>query len=151
MTYCLNVLLTQIVCLLPDVDIDYADDRQNEMFKYAAVRYGAEYVARIGTYGTLGAKDAIKRVGKALDIGNDWEDSEQIKSGWKSGYKTLQIVNDMTKSIDEKVGTSLSEILASNQDIKRYAQEFPFSCLKQHCVWKELLHLRGACSRCCFM
>jgi DNA polymerase III subunit alpha len=109
----------------PDVDIDYADDRQNEMFKYASVRYGSEYVARIGTYGTLGAKDAIKRVGKALDIGDDWEDSEMVKSGWKSGYKTLQIVNDMTKSIDEKPGTSLSDIVATNQDIKRYAQQYP--------------------------
>jgi len=109
----------------PDVDIDYADDRQNEMFKYAAVRYGQEYVARIGTYGTLGAKDAIKRVGKALDVGNDWEDSEQIKAGWKSGPKTLQIVNEMTKSIDAKPGTSLADIMASNSDIKVYAKDYP--------------------------
>lgn len=109
----------------PDVDIDYADNRQAEMFKYASVRYGQEYVARIGTYGTLGAKDAIKRVGKALDVGGDWEDNPSDKSSWKSGPKTLEIVNAMTKTIDEKPGTTLAEIMATNIDIKGYARDYP--------------------------
>jgi len=109
----------------PDVDIDYADDRQEEMFKYVSTRYGEQFVARIGTYGTLGAKDSIKRVGKALDVGGDWEDVVTEKSSWKSGPKTLALVNEMTKAIDEKPGTSLSEIIATNPEIKRYAAEYP--------------------------
>lgn len=109
----------------PDVDVDYADDRQSEMFKYASERYGDQYVARIGTYGTLGAKDAIKRVGKALDVGGDWEDAKGEKSSWKSGPKTLAVVNAMTKVIDEKPGTTLAEIMATNAEIKGYASEYP--------------------------
>ena len=114
----------------PDVDVDYDDHRQGDMFKYAAAKYGQQYVARIGTYGTLGAKDAIKRIGKALDVGGDWEsmnqnDPKEQKSSWKNGPKTLALVNAITKSIDEKAGTSLKEILASNQEIKGYAAQYP--------------------------
>jgi len=109
----------------PDVDVDYASDRQEEMFRYCSEKYGADYTARIGTYGTLGAKDAIKRVGKALDIGGDWETSGGEKSSWRSGEKTLRILNAITKTIDEKPGTSLSSIIQTNQDIKGYAAEFP--------------------------
>ena len=109
----------------PDVDVDYASDRQEEMFRYCSEKYGADYTARIGTYGTLGAKDAIKRVGKALDIGGDWELSSHDKSSWRSGSNTLRILDAITKSIDEKPGTHLSEIVETNREIQGYAAEFP--------------------------
>jgi DNA polymerase-3 subunit alpha len=109
----------------PDVDVDYDDSRQADMFRYVTDKYGEEYVARIGTFNTLGAKDAIKRVGKALDVGGDWEDAGGEKAAWKSGRKTLQLLDDITKAIDEKPGTSLKEIIASNQDIKAYSFQYP--------------------------
>jgi DNA polymerase-3 subunit alpha len=109
----------------PDVDVDYDDSKQEDMFKYVANKYGTEYVARIGTYGSLGAKDAIRRVGKALDVGDDWEISGGDKTSWKSGRNTLDIVDAISKCIDEKPGTSLKTIMASNNEIKRYALQFP--------------------------
>ena len=53
---------------MPDVDIDFADDRRDEMIRYAAERYGPDRVAQIITFGTLGAKAAIRDVGRALGM-----------------------------------------------------------------------------------
>jgi len=53
---------------MPDIDIDYPDDRRGEMIAYTARKYGEEKVASIITFGTLGAKAAIKDVGRALAV-----------------------------------------------------------------------------------
>ena len=53
---------------MPDIDLDYPDDRREEMIQYTVHKYGADKVAQIITFGTLGAKAAIRDVGRALDI-----------------------------------------------------------------------------------
>jgi DNA polymerase-3 subunit alpha len=53
---------------MPDIDLDYPDDRRDEMIQYTMRKYGADKVAQIITFGTLGAKAAIRDVGRALDI-----------------------------------------------------------------------------------
>lgn len=53
---------------MPDIDLDYPDDRRAEMIRYAVSKYGADRVAQIITFGTLGARAAIRDVGRALDI-----------------------------------------------------------------------------------
>ena len=53
---------------MPDIDTDFADSRRGEILDYIANKYGRENVAQIITYGTLGAKAAIRDVGRALDI-----------------------------------------------------------------------------------
>lgn len=50
----------------PDIDMDYADDRRDEMVDYARRKYGIDKVAQIGTFGTMAAKGAIKDVTRAL-------------------------------------------------------------------------------------
>ncbi len=52
----------------PDVDFDFADDRRDEVIRWAANRYGRDRVAQIITFGTLGAKAAIRDVGRALGM-----------------------------------------------------------------------------------
>ena len=51
---------------MPDIDMDFADDRRGEMIEYVASRYGRDRVAQIITFGTLGAKAAIRDVGRVL-------------------------------------------------------------------------------------
>ncbi|HEY9765459.1 MAG TPA: DNA polymerase III subunit alpha, partial [Chroococcales cyanobacterium] len=51
---------------MPDVDIDFCIDRRGDVIKYVAERYGADRVSQIGTFGTMGAKMAIKDVGRVL-------------------------------------------------------------------------------------
>jgi DNA polymerase-3 subunit alpha len=53
---------------MPDIDLDYPDDRREEMIDYTMRKYGADKVAQIITFGTLGAKAAIRDVGRAFDI-----------------------------------------------------------------------------------
>ncbi len=53
---------------MPDIDLDFPDNRREEMLKYTVEKYGESQVAQIITFGTLGAKAAIRDVGRALDI-----------------------------------------------------------------------------------
>lgn len=52
----------------PDIDIDFADDRRQEVIEYVRSRYGRDTVAQIVTFGTLGAKSAIRDVGRAMGL-----------------------------------------------------------------------------------
>lgn len=53
---------------MPDVDLDFAEDRRDEMIRYAAEKYGHDRVAQIITFGTLGAKASIRDTGRALGM-----------------------------------------------------------------------------------
>jgi len=53
---------------MPDIDLDFPDDRRAEMMEYCAHKYGADKVASIITFGTMGAKAAIRDVGRVMDI-----------------------------------------------------------------------------------
>jgi DNA polymerase-3 subunit alpha len=53
---------------MPDIDLDFRDDRRAEMLEYTANKYGDDKVAQIITFGTLGARAAIRDVGRVLDI-----------------------------------------------------------------------------------
>ena len=53
---------------MPDMDIDFSDDRRDEVIRYVAERYGRDRVAHIITFGTLGAKAAIRDVGRVLGM-----------------------------------------------------------------------------------
>ena len=51
---------------MPDIDIDFADDRRAEVIEYVIAKYGADRVAQIVTFGTLAAKAAVRDVGRAM-------------------------------------------------------------------------------------
>ncbi len=53
---------------MPDMDVDFADDRRDEVIRYVADKYGRDRVAHIITFGTLGAKAAIRDVGRVLGM-----------------------------------------------------------------------------------
>ena len=53
---------------MPDIDIDFCTRRRGEVIQYVTEKYGREQVAQIITFGTLGARAAIKDVGRVLDM-----------------------------------------------------------------------------------
>ncbi|MGC9024918.1 MAG: DNA polymerase III subunit alpha [Chloroflexia bacterium] len=53
---------------MPDIDMDFADSRRPEVIDYVIRRYGQERTAQIITFGTLGAKAAIRDVGRVLGM-----------------------------------------------------------------------------------
>jgi DNA polymerase-3 subunit alpha len=53
---------------MPDIDIDFPDDRRDEMIQYVAKKYGSKHVAQIITFGTLSTKAVLRDVGRVLGI-----------------------------------------------------------------------------------
>ncbi|MEI7513362.1 MAG: DNA polymerase III subunit alpha [bacterium] len=50
----------------PDIDMDFADNRRDEMVEYARQKYGHDKVAQIGTFGTMAARGSVKDVARAM-------------------------------------------------------------------------------------
>jgi len=53
---------------MPDIDMDFPDDRRDELIQYTVEKYGQDKVAQIITFGTMGARAAIRDAGRALDL-----------------------------------------------------------------------------------
>jgi DNA polymerase-3 subunit alpha len=53
---------------MPDIDLDFQDDQRHRLLEYTARKYGRDRVAQIITFGTLGARAALRDVGRVMDI-----------------------------------------------------------------------------------
>ncbi len=53
---------------LPDIDLDFQDDRRDEVLAYVNQKYGSDHVAQIITFGTMGARAAIRDTGRVLGM-----------------------------------------------------------------------------------
>lgn len=53
---------------MPDIDIDFSDERRDEVIDYVSRKYGSEHVAQIITFGTLAARGAVRDVGRVLSL-----------------------------------------------------------------------------------
>src|SRR3989344_7423523 len=51
---------------MPDIDLDFADNRRNEVIEYVEKKYGKDHVAQIITFGTMAARASIRDVGRVL-------------------------------------------------------------------------------------
>ena len=60
----------------PDIDMDIADNRRDEMITYARERYGADHVAQIGTFGTMLARGSVRDAARAM--GFTFDDGDRI-------------------------------------------------------------------------
>jgi len=90
---------------MPDIDMDFADSRRDEVIEYVAERYGRDHVAQIVTFGRLLARAAIRDVGRAL------------------GYP-LSEVDRVAKLIPAlPVGMTLERALATSPELKQLADE----------------------------
>ncbi len=61
---------------MPDIDLDFQDNRRDEVISYVSRKYGPDHVAQIITFGTLGARAAIRDVGRAL--GMSYSDVDRV-------------------------------------------------------------------------
>lgn len=60
----------------PDIDLDFADDRREDVIRYVTERYGQDKVASIITFGTMEARGAVRDAGRAL--GMPYKDPDRI-------------------------------------------------------------------------
>src|SRR5262249_36506453 len=82
----------------PDIDIDFCQDRREEVIAYVKRRYGEQSVAQIATFGTMAARAAIRDVGRALNI-------------------PLFRVDEIAKMIPQVLHITLDEALRVNGDL----------------------------------
>lgn len=61
---------------MPDIDLDFEDARRDEVLRWVTERYGSDRVAQIVTFGTLGAKAAIRDAGRVM--GYSPQDADRI-------------------------------------------------------------------------
>ena len=61
---------------MPDIDLDFQDDRRDEVIQYVVRKYGRDHVAQIITFGTLGPRAAIRDVGRALAM--SYADADRV-------------------------------------------------------------------------
>ncbi len=59
---------------MPDVDMDFADDRRDDVLQYVREKYGNDHVAQIITFGTMAARAAIRDAGRASGFAYDFCD-----------------------------------------------------------------------------
>jgi DNA polymerase-3 subunit alpha len=83
----------------PDIDIDFCQDRREEVIAYVKRRYGEESVAQIATFGTMAAKAALKDVGRVLDV-------------------PLARVNQLTAWVPKGLGVTLDDALKQSAELR---------------------------------
>ncbi|HPO57300.1 MAG TPA: DNA polymerase III subunit alpha [Anaerolineaceae bacterium] len=94
---------------MPDIDLDFQDDKRPQVMEYCARKYGDDKVAQIITFGTLGAKAAIRDVGRVMDI-------------------PLSEIDRVAKLIPGVPGkaTSINDVLEQVPEFKKLYDETPY-------------------------
>jgi len=97
----------------PDIDLDFADDRRDEVIAYVTQKYGDDKVAQIITFGTMEARGAVRDAGRALGMPYIQPDriAKLIPPGMQGFGMTIDKAIDMTPE--------LSAAYRSEPDTKR--------------------------------
>src|SRR6266498_57469 len=95
---------------MPDIDIDFADSRRDEVIEYVTRKYGDDRVAQIITFGTLGAKAAIRDVGRTMGL--TYAEADRVAKA---------VPNELNISLDRAVDTSpqLRELIAGDERVEK--------------------------------
>jgi len=88
---------------MPDIDIDFNDERRDEVIEYVANKYGRDRVAQIITFGTMAARAAVRDVGRALNV-------------------PFGDVDRVAKLIPNSLGMTIAEALRVVPELKEWAE-----------------------------
>ena len=84
---------------MPDFDVDFSDEQRQEVIDYVSKKYGHDHVSQIITFGTLAAKNAIRNVGRALDV-------------------SLQETDKIAKMIPNEIHITIKKALEENRELR---------------------------------
>jgi len=110
---------------MPDIDIDFADDRRDEVIDYVIKKYGKKNVAQIATFGTMKARAVVRDVGRSLNISYSEVDRiaklipPEIGMTIERALRTVPELKETTKK-NEKV-KRLVDIAKSLEGLVRHA------------------------------
>ncbi len=97
----------------PDIDMDFADTRREEMVEYAKRKYGADKVAQIGTFGTMAARGSVRDVTRAL--GYPYGLGDRVSKLIPMGAQGFPMTID--RALEEV--EELKELYKSDEDVKK--------------------------------
>lgn len=108
---------------MPDIDIDFADDRRAEVIDYVVRKYGDDRVAQIVTFGTLKAKAAVRDVGRAMGL--DFSETDRVARLIPTDPKmtidrALAEVSDLNKIYEGE--TSVRELIDTARKVEGLAR-----------------------------
>ena len=108
---------------MPDIDLDFADTRRDEVINYVVQKYGEDHVAQIITFGTMAARAAIRDTGRAL--GYAYTFCDQIAKMIPFGFslkESLEKVPELSRTYDsdDQVKT-LIDIAKKLEGVARHA------------------------------
>lgn len=91
----------------PDIDMDYADNRRDEMLAYARQKYGDDKVAQIGTFGTMMARAAVRDISRAL--GHSYGTGDRIAKLIPMGSQGFPMTIDRAMELEADLKTLYEE------------------------------------------
>lgn len=110
----------------PDIDMDFADNRRDEVIQYARDKYGNDKVAQIGTFGTMMARGSVRDVARAL--GHPYATGDKISKlipmGSQGFPMTIKHAMEITPELKElyEQDAEAKEILDVAQEIEGCAR-----------------------------
>jgi DNA polymerase-3 subunit alpha len=93
---------------MPDIDLDFADIRRDEVIRYVENKYGHDHVAQIITFGTMAARAAIRDVGRVLE--SPYNFCDQLA-------KMIPMNMKLAEALDKV--QELKNFYNTNQDVKK--------------------------------
>ena len=94
---------------MPDFDIDFCYERRGEVIDYVIRKYGADHVAQIVTFGTLAAKQAVRDVGRVMEIPFGKVDSVNRLIPWPLSH-------DLERAV--RITKELSDLYENDPEVK---------------------------------
>jgi len=127
---------------MPDIDMDFQDDRRDEVINYVSQKYGQDHVAQIITFGTLGARAAIRDVGRALGmpygevdrvarlvpgtpgmtLGRAMDENNELKAIYQEDDIVRNLINSARRveGISRHASTHAAGVVISREPLTRY-------------------------------
>src|SRR3989344_126165 len=86
----------------PDIDLDFADNRRDEVIGYVTQKYGRDKVAQIITFGTMEARGSVRDTGRALGMPYSGPDriAKMIPMGWQGHVMTIDLALEQSQELN---------------------------------------------------
>jgi DNA polymerase-3 subunit alpha len=103
----------------PDIDLDFADNRRDEVIEYVTEKYGRDKVAQIITFGTMEARGSVRDIGRVLGYPYAIPDriSKMIPQGWQGHSMTID--KALEQSPELKIAYSMENDVRKILDLAR--------------------------------
>ena len=110
----------------PDIDLDFADDRRDEVIAYVTEKFGSDRVAQICTFGTMEARGAVRDAGRALGMPYSAPDriAKMIPPGFQGGAMTIEkaLLQSPELSLAERSEPETKRLLSVAQKLEGVAR-----------------------------